>query len=184
MTASLLDHLGIETVALGGTGLGGTVTLRAALHHPHRVRTAIVIGVEDIDDDQAKQDEAAFLDAFAARVLSDGIEAAWAPILDQFPPVVGAVVREAIPRSDPASIAAAAHIGHDRAFRDVGDLAAIRSPTLVIPGTDPRHPTETAEQVARVLQDGHLAPVSISADLLSLEDLAPAIRAFLNGARL
>ncbi|GAA3623672.1 hypothetical protein GCM10022419_131640 [Nonomuraea rosea] len=184
---SLMDHLGIESAALGGTGLGATVTLRAALAHPDRVRAAILIGVEDIEDDPAKEAETAFLDAFAARVLADGIEAAWAPILEQFPPVIGALVRDAIPRSDPASIAAAAAIGHDRAFRDIDELAAVRSPALVIPGTDARHPTELAEHVVRILRQGHLAPVSVSSDLRSADDLAaavaPAVRAFLSGLR-
>lgn len=180
---ALLDHLGFEGVTLAGTGLGGTVTLRTAMRHPDRVHAAIVIGVEDIQDDEAHEAEAAFLDAFAARVLSEGIEAAWAPILEQFPPIVGALVREAIPRADPASVAAAAYIGHDRAFRSLDDLAAIRPPTLVIPGTDPRHPLELATQVAEVLRDGHLAPVTVSADLRSIADLAPAIRTFLNGVR-
>lgn len=184
---ALLDHLGIGSAALGGTGLGATVTLRAALAHPDRIGAAILIGVEDIEDDQAKEAETAFLDAFAARVLADGIEAGWAPILDQVSPVIGALVRDAIPRSDPASIAAAAAIGHDRAFRGVDELAAVCQPTLVIPGTDARHPTELAEHVVETLQQGHLAPVSVSSDLRSADDLAvavaPAIRAFLSGQR-
>ncbi|MEU4225251.1 alpha/beta hydrolase [Nonomuraea sp. NPDC026600] len=184
---ALLDHLGTHDATLGGTGLGATVTLRTALTHPDRVRAAILISVEDIEDDQDKEAEIAFLDAFAARVLADGIEAAWAPILEHFPPVIGAMVRDAIPRSDPASIAAAAAIGHDRAFRSRDELAAVRPPTLVIPGTDPRHPTELAELVARVVRDGHLAPVSVSSDLHTADDLAtaiaPAVRAFLSGRR-
>ncbi|MBB4917779.1 alpha/beta fold hydrolase [Streptosporangium saharense] len=180
---ALLDHLDLRVAALGGTGLGATVALRAMLAHPERVRAAVLIGVEDIEDDQDKEAETAFLDAFAARVRTDGVEAAWTPILEHFPPVIGAMVRDAIPRSDPASIAAAAAIGHDRSFRDVGELAAITTPTLVVPGTDARHPTELAERVVRVLGDGHLAPVSVSADLHTADDLAsaiaPALRAFL-----
>ncbi|MGN9841532.1 alpha/beta fold hydrolase [Nonomuraea sp. H19] len=184
---ALQDHLGIRSAVLGGTGLGATVTLRTALAHPDRVRAAILIGVEDIEDDQDKEAETAFLDAFAARVLADGVEAAWAPILERFPPVIGAMVRDAIPRSDPASIAAAAAIGRDRAFRGLDELAAISSPTLVIPGTDPRHPRELGEQVAGVLRRGRLAPVAVSADLHTADDLAaaivPAIRAFLSDPR-
>jgi pimeloyl-ACP methyl ester carboxylesterase len=134
-----LDHLGVRAAVIGGAGLGSTIALRAALAYPARIRALVVISVEDIEDDDAKQAEIAFMDAFAARVRAHGIAAAWQPILEDLPPVVG-VVRDAIPRSNPASIAAAANIGHDRSFRNVEELAAIDAPTLVIPGVDWRHP--------------------------------------------
>ncbi|MFE6615947.1 alpha/beta fold hydrolase [Amycolatopsis sp. NPDC057786] len=181
--AALLDHLGEERAVVGGTGLGATITQRTCLEHPGRVRAAILISVEDIEDDEAKQAEIAFMDAFAERVRTDGIEAAWAPVLPDLAPVIGALVRDAIPRSDPASIAAAAAIGHDRSFRSVGELAAITTPSLIFPGMDQRHPTALAENVARVMPNGRLAPVSLSETLRTAEDLAdafaPAIRRFL-----
>ncbi|MFE3445845.1 alpha/beta fold hydrolase [Nocardia sp. NPDC059180] len=184
-TLRLLDHLGLPTAVLGGAGLGSTITLRTAVHHPSRVRAAILIGVEDIEDDAAKAAEIRYLDEFAERVGADGIEAGWAPILANFPPLVGDMVRDAIPRCDPASIVAAAAIGHDRSFRDVTELAAIRAPTLVFPGTDARHPTALAEQVARTVGNGHLATATISNDLRTAEDLAravaPEITTFLHG---
>lgn len=180
---ALLDHLGVRRAILGGAGLGTTVTLRTALAHPDRLRAAVLISVEDIEDDEKKEAEVAFMDAFAARVRAEGIEAAWEPILATLPPIIGAMVRDAIPRSDPESIAAAAAIGRDRAFRRVGELAAIATPTLVIPGIDWRHPTALAEDLARTLPNGHLAPVTLSADLRTADDFArafaPTIRDFL-----
>ncbi|MEU6480382.1 alpha/beta hydrolase [Streptomyces sp. NPDC047017] len=179
----LLDHLDLPRAALAGAGLGSTITLRAAAAHPDRVRAAVLIGVEDIEDDEAKAAEIRFLDAFAARVRTEGLEAGWAPVLSLLPPLVGELVRDAVPRSDPASIAAAAAIGHDRSFRTVGELAAITVPTLVFPGTDPRHPTALARQLAATLPDGHLATPAIDTALHNAEDLAeavaPAMRAFL-----
>ncbi|ELS58529.1 alpha/beta fold hydrolase [Streptomyces viridochromogenes] len=179
----LLDHMGVPNAVLAGAGLGSTITLRTAAAHPDRVEAAVLIGVEDIEDDEAKDAEIRFLDAFASRVAADGIEAGWEPILSDFPPVVGAMVRDAIPRSDPASIVAAAAIGHDRSFRSVSELARITTPTLVFPGTDPRHPTALAEEAASTLPNGQLAMVSIGNDLQTAEDLAcaiaPAIREFL-----
>ncbi|MGW4027617.1 hypothetical protein [Streptomyces sp. NPDC005009] len=86
-------------------------------------------------------------------------------------------VRDAIPRSDPASIAAACAIGRDRAFTQVNELAAITVPTLVIPGADTRHPAALAAQAARTLPRGHLADVSLSAGLA--DALAPALWDFL-----
>jgi pimeloyl-ACP methyl ester carboxylesterase len=171
---ALLDHLGVQRAIIGGAGLGTTITLRTALADPDRIRAAVLISVEDIEDDERKAAEIAFLDAFAARVREEGIEAAWAPILPNLAPIIGAMVRDAIPRSDPASIAAAAAIGHDRSFRSVDELAGITAPTLVIPGIDERHPTALAEHVARILPNGRLAPVTLSADLQTSDDFAQA----------
>ncbi|MFI5801392.1 alpha/beta fold hydrolase [Streptomyces sp. NPDC051561] len=183
----LLDQLGLSDAVLAGAGLGSTVALRTAAEHPDRVRAVVLIGVEDIEDDAAKEEEIRFLDAFAARVEADGIEAGWEPILAGFPPVVGDMVRDAIPRSDPASIVAAAAIGHDRSFRDVGELAAVTAPVLVFPGADARHPAALAEEVVRTLPHGRLAEAAINDALRTTEDLArtvaPPVRAFLASLR-
>lgn len=180
---ALLDHLGIQRAIVGGAGLGTTITLRAAVAYPKRVQATILISVEDIEDNEKKKAEIAFMDAFAERVRTEGIEAAWAPILPHLAPIIGTLVREAIPRSDPASIAAAAAIGRDRSFRSVEELAVITAPTLIIPGMDERHPRELAEALARVLPNGRLADVALSDDLKTAEDFgkvfAPAIRDFI-----
>ena len=180
---ALLDHMGLRRAIVGGAGLGATITLRAAIAYPERVLGSVLISVEDIEDDERKQAEIEFMDAFAARVRTEGIDAAWAPILDDLAPVVGAMVRDAIPRSDPASIAAAAAIGRDRAFRSVDEVAGITAPTLVFPGMDWRHPPAVAENLARMLPSGRLAPVELSAEIRTPEDFAracaPAIRDFL-----
>jgi pimeloyl-ACP methyl ester carboxylesterase len=172
---ALLDHLALRRAALGGTGLGATITLRAAAALPDRIRAAVVISMEDIEDDAAKQAETAMLEAFAARVREQGIHAAWEPILPTLAPVIGSLVREAIDRSDPASIAAACAIGRDRAFTDVSDLASITAPALVIAGADTRHPAALAARAARTLPHGHLADVSLSAGLNNAADLAEAL---------
>lgn len=180
---ALLDHLGLRRAVVGGAGIGTTITLRAALAHPARVSALVLISVEDIEDDEKKEAEIEFMDAFAARVKDEGIEAAWEPILENLAPIIGAMVRDAIPRSDPASIAAAAAIGRDRSFRSVGELAAVTAPTLIIPGMDARHPTALAEDLARTLPQGRLAPATLSADIRTADDFArafaPAIRDFL-----
>ncbi|WP_062987579.1 alpha/beta fold hydrolase [Nocardia anaemiae] len=180
---SLAEQFGLPRVAIGGAGLGSTITLRTAAAHPELVTAAILIGVEDIEDDEAKTAEIEFLDAFATRVATDGIEAAWAPILSEMPPLVADMVHDAIPRSDPASIVAAAAIGHDRSFRDVAELATITAPTLIFPGTDARHPTALAETAAATMPRASLASVSVSYDLHTADDLAeaiaPEIRTFL-----
>jgi pimeloyl-ACP methyl ester carboxylesterase len=180
---SLLDYLGVRRAIVGGAGIGTTISLRTAVTYPGRVHALVLISVEDIEDDQAKDAEIALLDSFATRVRAEGIEAGWEPLLKNLPPIVGSMVREAIPRSDPASIAAAAAIGHDRSFRHPGELAVITAPTLIIPGIDERHPTALAEHLARIIPKGRLASVTMSADLYTADDFArsfaPAIRDFL-----
>jgi pimeloyl-ACP methyl ester carboxylesterase len=184
---ALIDHLGATDAVVGGMGLGSTIAARALLAHPDRFTAGILISVEDIEDDAAKQAEIAFLDTFAATVAAEGIAAAWSPILPDLAPVIASLVREAIPRSDPASIAAAAAIGHDRSFRDVSELAAITAATLVFPGIDQRHPTALAEELSRILPKGQLASSGFTVDIGTADELAdaiaPDIRSFLADLR-
>ncbi len=180
---ALIDHLGLHAVSLVGTGLGSTVALRVAADHPDRVRAMALISVEDIEDDEAKAAEVAFFEAFAARLVEGGPQAAWDPVLPVLAPLIGTLVREAMPRSDPASLAAFCAIGYDRAFRSVDELRAIDIPALVIAGADARHPARLAAEVASALPRGCLASSRMSAELRTAEDLAeavgPEIRRFL-----
>ena len=172
--AALLDHLGYATAVVGGAGLGATIALRTGLSHPDRVSALVLISVEDVEDDVAKQAEIEFMDAFAERVRKQGIDAAWAPILPELAPVIGAMVRDAIPRSHPGSIAAAAAIGRDRSFRNIDELAAIAVPTLVFAGIDFRHPVELAHRLATTLPLGQRGEASFSPETVTTEQFAQA----------
>lgn len=172
---ALLDHLGASSAVVGGAGLGATITLRAAIAHPARVRAAVLISVEDIEDGAAKAAEIAFMADFARRATEQGVEAAWEPILPDLAPVIGAMVRDAIPRADRASLAAAATIGNDRSFRSVDELSVISQPVLIFPGMDYRHPRALAEQLARLLPCGELAGAELSPAVRSAEDFAHAL---------
>lgn len=113
---ALLNHLRAQSGTLIGTGIGTTTTLRAALTHPDRLAPLVPISVEEIEDAAAKAAEIELLDAVADRVRSHGLQAACEPLLQVLAPFIGTLVLEAIPRADPASIAATAAIDHDRSF--------------------------------------------------------------------
>ncbi|HWV59142.1 MAG TPA: alpha/beta hydrolase [Sphingopyxis sp.] len=171
---AMLDALGIARAIIGGAGLGGTIALRVAVEHPGHVLAVVVIGLEDIEDDEAKQVEIRLMDEFAERARRDGIAAAWEPLFPHLSPVIGTLVRDAIPRSDPASIAAAAAIGRDRSFISPHELAAIAVPTLLFPGADARHPEELAKAVAKIIPKAEAAGISMSGQLETSDDFARA----------
>lgn len=184
---ALMDNLSCHGAIIGGAGLGSTISLRAALSSPDRVKGLILISVEDIEDDNAKNEEIAFMENFAKRVKELGITKAWEPILPHLVPVIQSMVQEAIPRMNPESIAAAASIGYDRSFRSVDELASISVPTLIVPGMDWRHPQALAKKLSEVLPNGYLADVMLSPDIKNAHDfaiqLAPVINDFLKALR-
>ena len=180
--AALLNHVHVHAAVVGGAGLGTTISLRTAIGYPERIAGLVLISVEDIEDDEAKAAEIVFMDAFAERVRTRGIEAGWAPILPNLSRIVGKMVRDAMQDADPASVAAAAAIGHDRAFRSIEELLVVEAPTLLFAGADWRHPAVLARKLAELLARGRLGDASMSDELLTTEDFArafaPEIRAF------
>lgn len=182
---AIMTALDTPTAHLIGAGLGGTIALRACQSHPDKIRTAVIISAEAIEDDEAKAADTKLMDRFAERVRTEGLEAGWALFLPHLQPLIANLVAEALPRADPESAAAAASIGHDRAFSRIEALADIPTPTLIIAGDDARHPADTAQIVAKALANGVLAQVATSDTLLNAEDMArafaPAIEEFLHG---
>lgn len=185
--AALLDHLEAHQAVVGGAGIGATISLRTALAHPGRVSGLVLISLEDIEDDAAKEAEIAFMEAFAERVRTQGVEAAWAPILGSLSPIIGTMVREAMPDADPASLAAAAAIGRDRAFRSVDELLGVSVPTLLFAGMDWRHPAALTKALAERLPRGRSGKASMSDPMQTTDDFAqafaPEIIEFLRGLR-
>lgn len=179
---SLLDALEVEQAFLGGAGMGATIALRTAVAHPQRVRGLVLISIEDIEDDAAKEAETTMMESFAERMRTRGVEAAWEPILPDLSPVIGAMVREAMSTSDPDSLAAAAAIGRDRAFRSADELFGIAAPTLLFAGGDWRHPVRLAEMLAARLPRALLGKASM-AGVQSIDEFgrifAPEILGFL-----
>ncbi len=185
---SLLDSLQLRRAVVGGAGLGATISLRAAVAYPARLSGLVLISVEDIEDDARKQEEIAFMDAFAHRARTQGVEAAWAPILGNLSPIIGTMVREAMADANPASLAASAAIGRDRSFRSVDELLRIETPTLVFAGADWRHPAALAKALVEHLPAARMGSAAMTDELRTTDDFArvfaPEITAFLRELRL
>lgn len=171
---AIMAALNAPSAHLIGAGLGGTVVLRTSLSHPEKVCAAVIISAEAIEDDTDKAAETELMDRFAERVRAHGLHAGWDLFLPHLQPLIAHLVAEALPRADPESAAAAATIGHDRAFTHADELAAIHTPTLVIAGDDARHPSDTARLIADTLAVGVLARVRMSRDLHTAQDMAAA----------
>lgn len=176
----LMNAISTSTAIVGGAGLGSTISLRAALAYTDRIEALVLISAEDIEDDEAKAKEVVFMEQFAKRVREDGIEKAWEPILVDLSPVIRSMVTEAIPRSNPESIAAAASIGYDRSFRSIQELSSILVPTLLIPGMDWRHPEELARKLLQIIPKSVLASLKLSTEVKTKTDFAMAFENIIN----
>ncbi|WP_375167683.1 alpha/beta fold hydrolase [Mycolicibacterium vanbaalenii] len=182
-TLAIIYALDATSAHLVGAGLGGTIALRTCLQHRHVARSAVVISAEAIEDAEEKAADAELMARFAERARSRGLQAAWELFIPHLQPLIANLVTEAIPRADAQSAAAAAAIGHDRAFATVEELRRITTATLIIAGDDPRHPTQLARALVDVLPHGVLAEAAMSDLLFDADDLAnafaPAIEQFL-----
>lgn len=153
--------------------------MKAAVADPPRVCGLVLISVEDIEGDAGKAQEAEFLRQFAAKVREEGLAAAWESILPTLLPVIGNMVREAIPRLDPESFLAAMAIGEDRAFRSHDELRVLEMPALILAGNDWHHPQEVAAKCARVMGNATLVPDAITPELRDAVDFGQAIVSYL-----
>lgn len=180
----LCRSTGASTVSLIGTGLGATLALRLAREEPDLVTCAVLISVEDIEDDAGKRAEQDLMDRFADVINADGLEAAWELFLPDLQPLIGNLVRDALPRADAASSAAASRIGHDRAFTDLTELSSLQAPCLIVAGDDWRHPEHVGVALADVIPHAELASVRLTEDVATASALAqtlsPLIKTFLS----
>lgn len=180
----LLDFLQIPDAVIGGAGIGTTISLKTAITYPKRVSGLILISIEEIEDDERKAEEVVFFEKYMDQIRENGLSAAWESILNNLSPVIGAMVRDGIPRSDTKSILAAASIVYDRAFHSIAELQDISAPMLIIPGNDERHPSVLAIQLAQLLKQVVLSDVGLSDEIKTIEDFtnafAPVINDFLD----
>lgn len=128
---AVLDHLGLEQVAVYGHSLGGRIAQWVAADHPDRV-TRLVLGASTVGDAHGVPRPAAATAAFASGDLRAALELSYTPAhLAAHPEIAD---RTAPANHDDAAFArqmamSSAHDGADA-------LPRITAPTLVVHGTD------------------------------------------------
>jgi hypothetical protein len=124
----------------------------------------------------------------ADAILTQGLGTAWESWFPLMPPGMAAMVRDALPRADAESQAAALHaIADQEPFERLEELRALAMPTLVVAGSDPNHPPELAERYATVLADANVETLDLWSGVAGAGDFAeraaPAVRRFLQTER-
>lgn len=160
---ALLDHLGLERVAVGGVSMGSAVALRLALSYPERVTGLGLVHPVYPGTAQglAEAPRAAMeaMDAVGRRAPMEGM-AVFHPLLQTLPEAIRARATAMMNGFDPASVAATTRFLASEAqpFDTLSELQALRCPTLVIPGVDPSHPAEVAHLLAEHLPQARIHP--------------------------
>lgn len=150
---SLIDHLGLEHIIICGMGLGASIAERVGFSFPDRIKGVILLSPETLDEDGegSSEKEIEMMTRCAEKAIKEGLEQAWKPFMKDLAPVIIKMVKEAFPRTDPKSFAAAMHIVNSQRLESSKQLSEIKAPTLVIPGGDSRHSSEIGNVYMRLI---------------------------------
>lgn len=159
---ALLDHLGIESAAVGGSSMGSAVALRFALSHPERVLGLLLVSAvypgSDRGLSQAQEAAMRAIGESGQTALEHGLDAL-IPLYGRLPEPIRERAVAMLRDFDAASLAATTRLlaSNVQPFETITELAQISVPTLVVPGTDAEHPAEVAELYAQHLPHARLA---------------------------
>ncbi len=147
---ALLDDLGIASCNVAGTSMGSGVALMFALSHPARVRHLQLIQPlfrgTALGHPQAISDAFTTMNRAAQQARTHGIDA----LLSLYSALPDALRTRAIAmarRFDIESVATTTEFLASGAqpFDELRELAALSMPCIVVPGTDPQHPSYVAD---------------------------------------
>src|SRR5262249_39977154 len=153
----VLDALGLARATLAGASMGAHTVLRFALEHPERV-AALGLITPAYDPTAPGGDHDARRDSLARGLREGGVEGFLAAY--DFPSgparwretVRRVVLQRLSAHEHPAAVADAMEaLARSRPFNELGELGAIRVPTLVVASrdeVDPGHPLALAERYA------------------------------------
>jgi pimeloyl-ACP methyl ester carboxylesterase len=162
--AAVLDHLGVDSAAIGGASMGAHTAMAFALAYPERVSALIEItpaydGGRDAEGDLAAWDRLA--DGLE-RGGVDGFLAAYNPsVSDRYRETVMTVTRQRLERHrHPEAVADALRVvPRSHAFDGLEELEQVEIPTLVVAShdeADPGHPYAVGAAYAERLPDARL----------------------------
>lgn len=167
---SVLDALGWDNAAVGGTSMGAAVALRLALGAPDRVERLLLAGPAFGDTDNPEGRErieqmAALFDQFEP---SEAIAALKAGMLEQGMPPEATLAIDAWIEHDPnALVVAMRSVCAWEPFPDLEVLRTLTMPVLVVAWPDdPIHPLGLAERIVS-LTSGKLERLSGVAEVLA-----------------
>ncbi len=164
---AVLDELAVDRAVLAGASMGAHTAARLALEQPDRVAGLVLItpGYDPQTFDQAAA--LARWDALAEGLRSGGVEGFLAAydvekVPEAWRETVVKVIRQRLGAHEhPEAVADALQfVPRSRPFEQMGELASIQVPALVV-GTrdeaDPGHPLATARAYAEALPEARLA---------------------------
>jgi 3-oxoadipate enol-lactonase len=169
--AFLLDSLQLGSVHLAGLSMGGVISQRFALDHPHRVRALALASTSSEVGPQAAEGWRRLAD----RIERRGFDARSADSSRSFSPAFAARHPDVVERlnhqtlkNDPKSYAAAARAMS--AYNWTEQLRAITGPVLILQGLDDRlTPPGGAVKMARALPRSRLVMIPAAGHNLPLE---------------
>ncbi|MAE47402.1 MAG: alpha/beta hydrolase [Planctomycetes bacterium] len=160
----LLDHLGIESAAVGGISMGSGIALALALRTPDRVRSLMLVRPAWLAGRRPRN-----LDLVARLghwIEDDGLDAARVKLeVDSFylemlrtDPACAASLAAVLERPQALDAAEVLYrMVDDRPFGAMDEMAEIRCPTLVIANEgDPVHPLPLGVKLSQAIDEAQL----------------------------
>jgi pimeloyl-ACP methyl ester carboxylesterase len=164
---AVLDALGLERAVLAGASMGAHTAVRFALRHPERVAAlGLITPSYDPAADTTGLDAYAGWDELAKGLSEGGVEGFLAaydfsrlPV--QWRATVEKVIRQRLSAHEhPEAVANALEVvPRSRPFEDMGELALIQAPVVVVGSrdeADPGHPLAVGERYAQAIPGAKL----------------------------
>jgi len=163
---AVLDTLGLERAVLAGASMGAHTAVRFALLHPERVAGLGLITPSFDPDLPLSEPVIAGWDALAQGLREGGVEGFvdaydFSEVPAEWRDTVEKVVRQRLAGHEhPEAVADALEVvPRSRPFEDLGELASIQAPTVVVASrdeADPGHPLAVGEGYARTIPQAKL----------------------------
>lgn len=182
--AGLLDHLGLGRVVVGGVSMGGQIAMEFQRSYAPRVLALVLSDTSPVAE---TEDGRAFRNSLADRLLAEGMDGYADEVIDKMlaaynvtaMPDVAAQVLTMMRTTAPEGAAAALRGRAERPdYRDT--LAAVKTPVLIVVGTDDAYtPVSDAEAMRELVPHATLTVIEGAGHLPGAEQPARFNKALL-----